>query len=64
MTDDTDKAVLAVRAAFSNHFKAERNRAEQALSDILELCCSDQLSPCDQVDKVLARLEGHYSRLD
>lgn len=53
-------AHIAFKEAIARHYKAERDRAEDCLGDIIKIL--DQEG--DQVEQILNRLVRHYSRTD
>lgn len=48
--------------AFVPYYKAERDRAEQALDDIAGLLQDEDKTTADQIDAILDRLVKHYGR--
>jgi hypothetical protein len=48
--------------AFVPYYKAERDRAENALDDIGGILQDDKKTPCEQNDAILDRLIKHYGR--
>lgn len=50
---------MAFKEAIARHYKAERDRAEACLGDIIKIL--DQEG--DQVEQILNRLIRHYSRM-
>jgi hypothetical protein len=49
-------AHIAFKEAIARHYKAERDRAEECLGDIIKIL--DQEG--DQIDMILSRLVQHY----
>lgn len=50
---------LAVKTAFADYYKAERERAENCLADIAAILTNTEP---DQVEQILTRLVEYYQR--
>lgn len=57
-----ENLLSATRAAFSNFYKAERERSEGCINDILTILC-DGGTDTQQVEKITDRVTRHYQRL-
>lgn len=55
--------MIEVKSAFSKYYKTERDRNEQALTDIFNIVCAEK--PAENiVNDILDCLERHYARTD
>lgn len=50
-----------VRAAFAAYYKAERDRCEKTLVDIVDIMCKPGTDEA-QIDAIMERLERHWGR--
>ena len=53
--------ISEVRAAFATYYKAERDRCEKTLVDILDIMCKPGTDEA-QIDAIHDRLEQHWGR--
>ena len=56
------QAHLVFREALSRHYKAERDRTEGCLGDIINILQNRTAQPGELVDDILMRLIKHYER--
>jgi hypothetical protein len=59
---DAVEARGRIRAAFSNHYRAERDRSEKCIGDIIDILQERDSSADEQTDAILERIIVHYSR--
>ncbi len=52
----------AFKAALARHYKAERDRSEECLGDIIKILDWSDAMESTQVEKILERLIAHYDR--
>lgn len=50
------------KAALSRHYKAERDRSEECLGDIIKIISDDTAPDAEITEKILERLAKHYDR--
>lgn len=51
-----------IRALFADHYKAERNRAEDCLGDIIKILQVKDADESARLDQILDRMIRHYQR--
>lgn len=57
---DAVEARGMIRAAFSNHYRAEHDRSEKCIGDILDIL--QERDSSEQTVAILERIIVHYSR--
>lgn len=50
------------KAALARYYKAERDRTEECLGDIIKTLQEETTPEAEQVEQILERLVKHYSR--
>jgi hypothetical protein len=58
---DAIEARGMIRTAFSNHYRAERDRSEKCIGDIIDIL-QERDSSDEQTVAILERIIVHYSR--
>lgn len=54
--------MTAVKTAFAKYYKAERDRSDRTLADLVDILCVTDKSADDILADVLERLERHFGR--
>jgi hypothetical protein len=53
-----------VKTAFAQYYKAERNRSEACLDDIIKIMQMPDIGEGEQLNQILSRMIRHYKRED
>jgi hypothetical protein len=62
MGDAIDSRRMTIKAAFCNHYRAERDRSEKCIGDIIDILQERDTSADEQTNAILERIITHYSR--
>lgn len=53
---------LVFKATLARYYKAERDRSEACMGDIVDILKDETAPEAEQVEKILERLVAHYNR--
>lgn len=59
---DATEARTSIRAAFCNHYRAERDRSEKCIGEIIDILQERDTTSDEQTVAILERIIQHYSR--